>query len=79
MADDAGGTNKEAERVSGADDETSDRPGFGFFEDVGEFGEPFGLVDGDALGGAEATGGDTKNGVGQLVEPVAYFPGWPCR
>src|SRR6185503_8471706 len=73
VAGDARGADEDAEGVPGAGHEASDGSRFGSFEDVGKLGDPFILVDGDPLGGGESAGSEAEDGVGQVVQPVAYF------
>lgn len=65
-----GRRDQQAEGEAHAAHQTGNGPCIGFFEDIGEFGYPFGLVNGFALAGAEAFGGEAENDVGQEVEPA---------
>jgi len=69
----AAGGNEYAERVPGAGDEAGNGPCFGSFEDVGEFGEPFVLVDGGELAEGEAPGSKAEDGVRQMLESGRAF------
>jgi hypothetical protein len=64
---------QDSECVSGTGDQEGDGPVFGSFEDVGEFGKPFVVVNGCALARVKAMGSEAEDGVGQVVESVVYL------